>query len=78
MDLRHALNKLLLEMKTSKLCLDLTEVTLCDSAGLALLIEARKLCAKNNKSFEVKGMPSETLSLAEFCGVKELLELTPE
>lgn len=54
--------------------MDLSEVTQCDSAGLALLIEARKLCIKNNKVFEITGMPEKTESLAEFCGVKTLLE----
>lgn len=55
-------------------CLDLSNVKHCDSAGLALLIEARKLCQKNNKSFEIIGMPIETQSLAEFCGVKSILK----
>ncbi|MGL5743093.1 MAG: STAS domain-containing protein [Legionella sp.] len=54
--------------------LDLIRVTHCDSAGLALLIEARKLCKRNNKSFEIIGMPIETQALAEFCGVKGILE----
>jgi phospholipid transport system transporter-binding protein len=56
-------------------CLDLSDVTHCDSAGLALLIEARKLCIQSNKSFEVRGISPETLSLAEFCGVKSILEI---
>lgn len=54
-------------------CLDLSDVSQCDSAGLALLIEARKLCKQYNKSFEVRGVSPETRSLAEFCGVQELI-----
>ncbi|HAT8225350.1 TPA: sulfate transporter, partial [Legionella pneumophila] len=44
------------------------------SAGLALIIEARKLCKQNNKVFEVIGISPETQSLAEFCGVKTILQ----
>ena len=57
--------------------LDLSDVTHCDSAGMALLIEARKLCKKNNKIFEIIGMSSEIQSLADFCGVKEILAWNP-
>lgn len=55
-------------------CIDLSEVHQCDSAGLALLIEARKLCAKNQKHLQVIGFSKKTHSLAEFCGVDSLLE----
>lgn len=55
-------------------CLDLSEVSLCDSAGLALLIEAKKLCNQHNKTFEVMGISAQTQSLAEFCGVESILE----
>ncbi|MBA2649102.1 MAG: STAS domain-containing protein [Legionella sp.] len=54
-------------------CLDLSEVIQCDSAGLALLIEAKKLCQQNDKAFTIKGISPEALSLAEFCGVKSIL-----
>ncbi len=72
--IRAALYKALMEKSGEKFCLDLSEVTHCDSAGLALLIEARKLCKQNNKMFQVIGISSETQSLAEFCGVKSILE----
>lgn len=55
-------------------CLDLTDVVHCDSAGLALLIEAKKLCEQHHKKFRVKSVSPETQSLAEFCGVKSILE----
>lgn len=54
--------------------LDLSEVLHCDSAGLALLIEAKKICVHNNKLFQVIGVPSKTQSLAEFCGVSSIIE----
>jgi phospholipid transport system transporter-binding protein len=71
---RAKLYKALMEETSGRFCLDLSEVTQCDSAGLALLIEARKLCKHSNKILEVIGISSETLSLAEFCGVKSILE----
>jgi phospholipid transport system transporter-binding protein len=72
--IRAALYKALMEVAGDEFCLDLSDVTHCDSAGLALLIEARKLCKQNNKVFKVIGIPPETQSLAEFCGVKSILE----
>ncbi len=70
-------NKLLKFLKTDNkelFCLDLSEVTQCDSAGLALLIEAKKLCQQYNKTFKVEGVSAKTLSLAKFCGVNNILE----
>lgn len=71
---RAKLFKALMDDTSNRFCLDLSDVTHCDSAGLALLIEARKLCQQSNKIFEVIGISPETLSLAEFCGVKSILE----
>ena len=71
---RAKLEKAVMNNASGRLSIDLSEVLHCDSAGLALLIEARKLCKKNNKSFEIIGIPAETQSLAEFCGVKGILE----
>ena len=71
---RERLLKALKADKNAIFCLDLNEVTHCDSAGLALLIEAKRLCKKKNKVFKVIAVPPNTLSLAEFCGVGSLLE----
>lgn len=70
---RAKLLKALMGDTGDRFCLDLSDVTHCDSAGLALLIEARKLCKRSNKVFEIKGISTETQSLAEFCGVKSIL-----
>lgn len=72
--IRARLYQALIEDTSGSFGLDLSNVRHCDSAGLALLIEVRKLCKKNKKIFEIIGMPSETQSLAEFCGVKGILE----
>lgn len=44
--MRSKLYQALREDKSGKFGLDLSDVRHCDSAGLALLIEARKLCKK--------------------------------
>ena len=72
--IRAKLYKALMEDETGRFCLDLSAVTHCDSAGLALLIEAKKLCKQSKKTFEMVGVSSKTQSLAEFCGVKNILE----
>lgn len=72
--IRARLYKELMSNTSATFCLDLTDVIQCDSAGLALLIEARKLCKHSNKLFEVIGLSADTQSLAEFCGVKTILE----
>lgn len=71
---RSRLNKALMGDADDTFCIDLSEVTHCDSAGLALLIEAKKLCIRNNKSFVLIGISPQTESLVEFCGVKSILE----
>lgn len=73
-DVRASLFKALVGETGGQFCMDLSDVTHCDSAGLALLIEARKLCKRNNKSFKLIGISPETQSLAEFCGVDGILE----
>ena len=65
--------KLLKDQKTSSVCMDLVDVALCDSAGLALLIEAKRLCTEFGKDLVMKEMPKVILSLAEFCGVETML-----
>jgi phospholipid transport system transporter-binding protein len=57
----------------TRFCLDLSLVTHCDSAGLALLIQIKKFCQQDNKQFELKNMPEKTHALAQFCGVAGLL-----
>lgn len=52
--------------------LDLSNVTQCDSAGLALLIEAKRLCHAKKKFLAIQGMPEAIQALATFCGVESL------
>ena len=53
--------------------LDLSETTHCDSAGLALLIEAKRLSIVCGQQLMIKGMSTKIQLLAEFCGVLALL-----
>jgi len=47
----------------------LEHVTYCDSAGLALLIQARRLCQEKQCALQIEGMSQAILALATFCGV---------
>ncbi|MCX7117147.1 MAG: STAS domain-containing protein [Legionellales bacterium] len=67
------LQKLLTLSKTSVIRMDLSQVSLCDSAGLALLIEVKRLCQRGEKILIIEGMPKVISALAEFCGVDALL-----
>ncbi len=64
---------LLRDTNTSSVRLDLGDVSLCDSAGLALLIEAKRLCGQFHKALVIEGVPKAILALAEFCGVEAML-----
>jgi phospholipid transport system transporter-binding protein len=70
---RKRLLKYLQTTESGHLRLDLSQVSQCDSAGLALLIEAKRLCKRFNKSFGIKGMPEAIHDLAKFCGVDTIL-----
>ena len=62
------------DTKAVQVHLDLCAVTQCDSAGLALLIEAKRLCKQYSKTLIIDGMPKAIYALAEFCGVEAMLE----
>ena len=48
---------------------ELKEITHCDSAGLALLIAAFRLCKQNNKLICLENVPQDLYALTDFCGV---------
>jgi phospholipid transport system transporter-binding protein len=74
----EALIVFLNRLNTDKLHLDLSAVTLCDSAGLALLIEAKRLCRQKNKTLIIQNMPKAINALAVFCGVSDIIETHSE
>ena len=64
---------LLHDNKTTTVRFDLCDVKQCDSAGLALLIETKRLCNQYHKTLVIEGMPKAISALAEFCGVDAML-----
>lgn len=52
---------------------DLSHISHCDSAGLALLIETMRFARQHKKVCKLSGMNQNILSMAEFCGVKSIL-----
>ncbi|STX28640.1 anti-anti-sigma factor [Legionella beliardensis] len=55
------------------LTIDLNKVSQCDSAGLAFLIEFKRLARIYNKQGKIKGITNAIFALAEFCGVDQIL-----
>lgn len=70
---RRRLIKYLQNHLDGDLYFDLQQVTLCDSAGLAFLIEAKRLCQQFSKSLSIENMSKEIYALVEFCGVQHVL-----
>ncbi|ASQ45523.1 STAS domain-containing protein [Legionella clemsonensis] len=70
---RERLVKYFREARGQIIKFDLSEVTHCDSAGLALLIEAKRLSTQKNKICQIEGVPKAVHALAEFCGVDAIL-----
>ncbi len=52
--------------------LDLSQVLNCDSAGLALLIEVKRLCGLKQNKIRMQNMSNTMLDLATFFGVDNL------
>lgn len=53
--------------------INLLDVTRCDSTGLALLIEAKRLCNQNKLTFVMEHMSDSLTGLAQFCEVDSVL-----
>ncbi len=62
---------------TGVLRIDATAVTACDSATIALLLEARRHAEAAGRGFEVAGAPAKLVDLARLYGVDGLLALVP-
>ncbi|MCX7115748.1 MAG: STAS domain-containing protein [Gammaproteobacteria bacterium] len=53
---------------------DLSDVLECDSAGLAFLIEAKKISLNRKIKCHFEGLSDNILSFIRFFGVEEILE----
>lgn len=60
--------------KNQLLIINLKQVSQCDSAGLAFLIEFKRLARRYKKQSKIEEMTEAIGALAEFCGVNQLLE----
>jgi phospholipid transport system transporter-binding protein len=56
---------------------DASAVVACDSATIALLLEARRQAEAAGRGFEVAGAPPKLVDLARLYGVDGLLALVP-
>lgn len=70
---RQRLDAYCLHHQGPYLSLDLQDVVACDSAGLALLIEAQRLARANNKLCQIQRVPKFIEALIEFSGVQTIL-----
>ncbi|KTD20715.1 STAS domain-containing protein [Legionella londiniensis] len=64
---------LFLDPAGASLSISFHEVRHFDSAGLALLIEAKRMSKKYNKILKIEGLPDKVYALAKFCGVETVL-----
>ncbi|MCR9191076.1 MAG: STAS domain-containing protein [Gammaproteobacteria bacterium] len=53
---------------------DLSDVDKCDSAGLAFLVEARRLCRAQRTILIIEYIPGEIRALAKLYGVEQILQ----
>jgi ABC-type transporter Mla MlaB component len=52
---------------------DLSEVPFMDSAGVAQLIEWKRLALKQGRSLEVRNLPDQARAIARLCQVEDFL-----
>lgn len=53
---------------------DLTDVRLCDSAGLAFLIDARRICQSQQSTLVIEHASLDILALAKLYGIEKILD----
>jgi len=58
----------------SSLILDLKGVKQCDSAGLALMIDLKRLARRQNSQISFINLPKQMKALADFCSVSSILQ----
>jgi phospholipid transport system transporter-binding protein len=66
------LKKYIQSLEESEIFIDLQNVELCDSAGLALMLEAKRLANTFNKQCVYSLVPEPVWNLALFCGVESI------
>ena len=61
------------DAQDAEVVVDLGNVEQCDSAGLAFLIEVKRIAQECGRIVKIINMPEETRALAEFYGISNLL-----
>lgn len=61
-----------------KICLDLSGVTLSNSAGVALLLEWLRRARESNVALFLENIPDKMVTIADFSGVRNMLSSTPQ
>lgn len=61
----------LAQVSAQKISLELSDVTVCDSAGLAFLLEAKKHACQKNLGCDFQGLSEEMRSFVRFFGLEE-------
>ena len=57
--------------ETENVRIDLSQVTICNSAGLALILEMAKQAHNNNIEIDFENLPDSLLTIAKAYGVEE-------
>ncbi|MCX7119302.1 MAG: STAS domain-containing protein [Legionellales bacterium] len=65
---------LLAKQQSSSIHCDLTDVQLCDSAGLAFLIDARRMCQSQNSNLVIAHASVDVIALAKLYGIEKILD----
>lgn len=71
---RSRFKELLEREQGANICCDLSDVQVCDSAGLAFLIDVRRLCHHQNTQLIIENASVDILALAKLYGLEKILE----
>lgn len=59
---------------SSSFVIDLKGINQCDSAGLAMMIDLKRLARRQNNQINFVNLPKQMKALADFCGVSSILQ----
>lgn len=63
--------------QADNLAVDMSQVNKADSAGLALMLEAKRFAQRQHKQLHFQFVPNHLCQLAQFNEVASILNLTP-
>lgn len=64
-------SKSLVNAKTG-MCIDLSNIESCDTAGLAWVIETKRACDRLMLAWRVVEIPQVVYDMAEFCQIRDI------